>query len=793
MRGLVAAVAVVALMGVGPAGAADRMKVAQAASFRFDIRPQALPAALNAFSTVTGWEIGYPAALGQGVASPGVSGTLAPEEALRRLLAGTGLTWRATAANTVTLERVETGGEPTRLDPVQVEGAQRAETAWGPVDGYVATRSAAGTKSDLSLIETPQTISVITRDQIDAQSAQTVRQVLRYAPGVYFSDDLDQRITTVNSRGFALDQYSDGLRQLGGTWALPQIEPWFVERAEVVAGPASVLYGQASPGGILNFTSKRPTLARRNEVQIQTGSYDRAQGAFDFSGPLDKDARFLYRVAGLARYTRSEVNYVKEERMALAPSFTWAPTADTSLTILSDYVHDPSAGFWTLLPYQGTLLPNRYGKISPSFYVGAPNFESFRRTQYSLGYAFEHRFNEAWAVRQNLRARKVDIDYRAVQGSTLLSDMRTLTRQAYTADENLRTFQVDTQLESRFATGPLRHTVLAGLDYQRRLWDNFTRYGAAPSLDILRPNYNQPIALPPVFQDADQTQNQLGAYVQDQIKWGGLVLLAGGRQDWADTTTDNQLARLKTTQNDQAFTGRVGLLYLFGNGIAPYASYASSFQPVTGTAFGGGAFQPTKGEQWEVGVKYQPQGVDSFMTVSAYSLTQSNVTTPDPLHTGFSVQTGEVRSRGIDVSGVASLAQGLSLRASYSYLDNEITKANDASRGKTLANTPSNLASIWADYTIGNGPITGLGFGGGVKYVGDAYTTNLNTQKIPSFTLADAVIHYDLGQAAPALTGAKLQLNASNLFDKEYVSYCTAAGCRYGMGRTVYATLTYRW
>ncbi|WP_449231358.1 TonB-dependent siderophore receptor [Azospirillum doebereinerae] len=684
------------------------------------------------------------------------------------------------------------GGDALNLPAVSVTASGPANPALA-ADGYVAPASVGATKTGASLLETPQTVTVITREELDSRRPQTVRSVLRYAPGVQISEDADNRLDSLSARGFALDQYLNGLKQLSGTWAVPKTEPYLLERAEVLTGPSSVLYGQASPGGILNMVAKRPTAEPLHQVEVQTGTGAMMQGAFDLGGPLDKEGRVLYRLTGIGRTAETQTDHTKEQRIAIAPSVTWKPDDDTSLTVLAGYLHDPKGGIWNLLPYSGTLQPNRYGKISPSFYTGDTGFESFRRDQTQIGYEFEHRFGKALTVRQNARYTHIDIDYASVQGLNLQADQRTLNRQTYTADERLDTFAIDNQAELKLETGPLSHTLLAGLDYQRIGWDNFTRFGTAPTLDILAPNHNQVITLPGVFQNAYQTQSQVGAYLQDQIRLGGWSLLLAGREDWATTDSENRLINRRTSQFNRAFTGRVGLTYLFDNGLAPYASYATSFQPVAGTNRQGAAFEPTKGKQVEVGVKFQPKGFNSFVTASAFDLRQSNVTTPDPVNPNFSVQTGEVRSRGVELSGVASLTDGLSVRASYAYLDNEITKDNSGNAGHRLNNVPAHIASLWADYTIQELALKGLGFGGGGRYVGSTYATNANTVKIPDYAVFDAAVHYDLGQAVPSLQGTQLAVNASNIFDKEYVSVCSAVGCRWGLGRTVYASVRYSW
>jgi iron complex outermembrane recepter protein len=793
-------------------------RVAQASTPQlraFDIAPQALDGALTAFSAQARVQVLVAGELTVGLGSPGVSGTYTPEEAMRQLLANTGLKYRFTAPTTVTLERLtpQRGAEPQvagtgevprapaggvlPAEPITVQEQRPAETAYGPVKGYVATRSATGTKTDTPLIETPQSISVVTRDQMDAQAAQTVQSALRYSSGVALYEKNDNRFDINMARGFDLEEFLDGMRLLGGSFATPRIDPYFLERIEVFKGPPSVLYGQAPPGGLVNLVSKRPTLEPFHEILFQTGSYERLQAAFDVSGPIDRDGQFLYRLTALGRDTETQTDFVKDQRFAIMPALTWRPTPDTTLTLLTSYQNDPVGGFINSWPAQGTVLSNPNGEIPTNLYGGAPNFDKHKREQYYVGYLFEHRFSDVWTVRQNFRYMHINDDYFQVLSGDFEPDLRTLTRSVFTNVEDFDAITLDNQVQSKFATGPLQHMFVFGIDYQRSMQDFKFGSGEAPSLDILSPDYSQPIQTPPLFFDDDRTRNQIGLYAQDQLKLGPWVLLLGGRHDWADRKIEDRLANMTTKQSDSDFTWRAGLLHLFDIGLAPYFSYAESFEPTIGTDFEGKLFEPTTGKQYEIGIKYQPQQVNALISLSLFQLTQQNVLTPDPdpEHAFFSVQTGEIRARGIELEGKASLMAGLNLTAAYTYVDAEVTKSNDVDLGKRPVTIPSHLASVWGDYTIQGGTLAGLGFGAGVRYFGSTYGDAENTLKVSDYTLADAALHYDMaGLGVDALKGVRLGVNASNLFDKEYVAFCANPGaCHYGLRRTVLGTFSYRW
>lgn len=794
-----------------PAGGRAVAQVAQAAAAdlrSFQIPAQPLSAALTAFGQQSGFQVSFnPATVGN-TQSSGVTGSFTPLDALRRITAGTGTSFRVLDARTVTVERatVGGGGDVTVLGPVTVDATTEAG---GVVRGYVAKQSTAGTKSGTPIIETPQAISVVTRDQMDAQAIQNVPQALRYTAGVASEPRGASQSgyeKWLYARGFALDEYLDGLKLLSGEFGAPQVDPFFLERLEVLHGPASVLYGQASPGGLANLVSKRPTDTPYHAVTAEVGNNSRYQGSFDLSGPVDKEGRLLYRLSGFGRTADTQVDHTKEQRLAIAPSVTWKPTDKTTLTVLGSYQYDPKAGFEGYVPARGSVLPNPAGEISTSFFSGDPSYDRFFRRQYSIGYLFEHRFDETWTVRQNARYNHVDAKQEGVW-PLFLTDNRTLRRYSFRDSEHNDAVSLDNQVEAKFTTGPAKHTVVVGVDYQHYMWNQIAATNfAAPTIDIFNPTYGQSIPAPNVNYDTRQRLSQIGFYAQDQIRIDNWALLFGGRFDRADRHIDDHLADTRLNQSDKAFSGRAGLVYLFDNGLAPYASYTTSFNPTSatdaGVDAGGNPFKPTKGEQVEVGVKFQPKGVNSFVTLSVFNLKQKDVLTtdPNPAHVcsggACQIQNGEVRSRGVELSGKASLSEGLDLTAAFSYLDNVVTKADaaDGTKDKHPASVPAYLASLWGSYRFLDGDARGLGLSAGVRHVGSSWGDGTNSFKVPSYTLVDAGVSYDLGALKDDLAGMQASVNATNLFDKSYVASCAnATRCYYGLRRTVMGRLKYEW
>jgi iron complex outermembrane receptor protein len=700
------------------------------------------------------------------------------------------------------------------------------ERGYSPVDGFVAGVSTSGTKTDTPIIETPQSISVITADEIEARNAQNLNQALRYTAGavVETRGSTAVRLDQLTIRGYSPATFLDGMRLAGGRDANPSLDAYRLERLEVLRGPASVLYGTAPPGGIVNAVSKRPTGERIREVLLEAGTRSHHRAAGDFSGQLDDKGQWLGRVIGSYSEGEGELDETRERRYFISPSLTWRPDNDTSVTLLGHYQRDPEAGAYGSVPAWGSVLPNPRGRIGMRWYDGDKDFEKSDREHYYIGYAAERRMNDWLTLRQNFRYLHTKGEYRSLYNSVVSSDYLRSVRSTYGADADVDVFTVDNQAQLNFTTGPVAHTLLAGLDYYRVLSDSYeggdfystAPRGRVPTQSLFNPSYRNQGAVWPGFSTyRSQRQNQLGVYLQDQLKIDRLVLLFGGRLDQSDSTTESSsviTGRYTGTsrQTDRAWTGRAGAVYLFDNGFAPYASYAESFEPQSGTDRLGAGFDPTGGRQYEVGLRYQPPGTNLSMSLAAYDLKRQNVLSTDPVNPRFNVQSGETTSRGIELEVKASLMEGLSLTAAAIYQDVEYSRSNNTSvvnygregaavgpsvplQGKTPAGIPKYNASAWLDYTPGHGVLEGLGLGAGVRYLGSSWGNDANTFKVDSATLFDLALRYDLGQLGRNLEGIQARLNVSNLADTRYVTSCIGyEWCWYGYGRTVTGSIRYR-
>lgn len=678
------------------------------------------------------------------------------------------------------------------LPEVTVQGVKDVERANGPVNGYVAKRSASGTKTDTALIETPQSISVVTRDMMSAQAVQTTEQALRYTAGVLTEvTGYDLRYQSMTIRGFAPTIYVDGMRTFAsGSFGDWQSEPHGIERVEVLKGPASVLYGQGSPGGLVNQVSKRPSANAVNEVGFAVGNHDRYQATLDVGGSLNQDGTVLVRFNGLARKSATQTDYSHDDRIFLAPSLTWRPTAQTSLTLLADFTQDrvTPKSWWPDEAVLGNVNGN--GRIPVSAYVGEPGFDHYDRDMSSIAYLIEHKVDDDLTLRQNTRFSNFRLDYQHVFSWGWADPLHTLIARAPLVSRTSgHALTIDNQMEANLRLGPTEHKVLAGLDLQRFAGSQDEGYGAflTPDFDPFHPVYAA--AIDPVATDHSRNAlRQYGLYAQDQMRLGNLVVSAGLRHDRSniDYTDQGEVEDSKTTYN-------LGVLYRFRSGLAPYASYSTSFEPanIFSRAYDpanprGKPLKPEAGQQFELGLKYQPDGSESFITASVFDLRKQNVTNTDQVNLDgngdavYSVQTGEIRALGFELEATASLTRQLDLIASYTYLDAEITQTTDPdSLGKRPSQTARNTTKLWLDYKIGQG----WSLAGGVRYVGKVATSDTNTAYNAAYTLADAAVHYKTGSVT-------VSLNAANLFNKVYTAN---RGQFYGQGRTLLASVAYRW
>ncbi len=708
------------------------------------------------------------------------------------------------------------------LPEVAVIGAK----AGGESNSYVAKKTKSATKTDTPIVETPQSISVIDRKELDDRNAQTLNEAVAYTAGVRSEvGGMDSRADSYSIRGIKggmeadagiSNLFQDGLKvPAGGMWNRATFDNFGLERVEVLKGPSAAVYGQITPGGMINLVSKRPTLNQVNEVRLQGGSFDQYKAAFDIGGSLADDQSLLFRLVGSFNDGGSQIKHNDLQRTYFAPSLLWQISDKTSLTLLAQYQRDKGGSTFQFLPYYGTVAFNSVigGRLKRDTFYGDDTWNTYDREQSSVGWEFDHRFNDSWKFHQNVRYVSIENTYKAVIGGRNDGTSGLFQRRSTLGEGKSDGVAIDNQLQAEFATGSLQHTVLLGLDAQRFSWTNERSNGTASTISLSDPRYtsagNYSMTLG-WAQDVDQKQT--GAYIQEQAALGNWRFSVGGRYDYFDNTMFNAVNGRRFAYNDHAFTWRTGAVYQFENGIAPFVSYSTSFDPgMLGVAMINDAdVKPVKGKQYEAGVKYQPPGSNSLITASVYELSQDNrvvtagvpssVQCPDATGTTCYTQV-DARIRGVELEGKAAVTDNLSVIGSYTYMDSEITGGGSLTeaKGAAIPQVAKHMSSLWANYVFTTGYLDGLSVGLGARYVGGAYgianaAGSLDNRYLQTdaYTTYDAAVRYNLKSLG--YSGAEFAINASNLTDRLYVTTCTSLNaCYYGSGRVVNATLKYNW
>lgn len=695
----------------------------------------------------------------------------------------------------------------SELSPIDVVGT--AERADGPVEGYLAGRSDTGTKTGAPIIETPQSISVITREQIEDRGADSLTAAVGYAPGVVVQNRAASSVIdsfSIRLRGFSAQDatFRDGTQLQAGLPYDAPLETYGLERIEVLRGPASVLYGQGQPGGIINLVTKQPTEAPLRELGVELGSDNHRQIFGDVSDRIDEAGQWRYRLTGLWQEADTHVDFVNDDRVYFAPALRWEPSAGTRLTLLGQYQSNETRYPWSAFPRAGTKDPGPNGQIPDNRYIGEPSFDRYDSETLAAGSIFEHALGPKLRFRQNLRYRRVEYDildtFRNYFGPYIDDDLRTLLDRGNRAryDEG-DTFTADNRLIASLAHGVFEHTLLVGADYKTLTYDRSNSgflpiEGSGADLDLFDPVYGREFSTPQPeeFTDSRTEADQVGAYIQDHLRIAErFVLNLGARFDSVSERSSSAAER-----DQDELTLRGGAVYLFDGGWAPYASYSESFTPQYGrNELTGVPYDPISGEQIEAGLRWRPPGMGLALSAAAFDIRRSNEVVQNPANPGNpndQVQVGETSSKGAELELIADLAQGLKVTGAYTWQRVEVEESGGSgtTNGNRLSDRPEHLGNLWVDYSVLHGPLAGLGVGGGLRYTGTAYADAANTLKQPVAMLVDATVRYDV---SPAL---RLQLSARNLLDEQPV-YCSGrqptSTCDYGVPRELLGSLTYRW
>ncbi|MGY9272715.1 ferrioxamine B receptor FoxA [Citrobacter freundii] len=645
-------------------------------------------------------------------------------------------------------------------------------------------------------IETPQSVSIVTREQFEEQGATSVRQAVSYTPGVYSNQiGASNRFDYIVLRGFSdgsLDNvYLDGLKMMGDTNSHSSlvVDPWFLEDIEVVRGPASVLYGRSSPGGIVALTSRKPSFDAGGEVKLFAGNNNQRGAAFDVTGALDDNDRVAARLSGMTRYADSQFGPLKEERYALMPSLTWRITDQTRLDLMAYLHRDPEGGSHSGLPYDGTVVPHYGQKISNTFYEGEDDYDKYDRRENMVGYNIEHMFDSGWSVRQKLRYLHTDVELNQVYAAGWLNETE-LNRGYSGSDEKMSAITLDNQLDGSFDTWQVNHRLLVGIDYQDRSNNTTGYYGAFPPIDAFNPVYGAKPDYIDMYAREKHKLRQTGYYLQDQMSWDRWRITLGGRYDQVSVSNIDKIKDTRSDLDKNNFSTRAALLYLFDNGFASYVSYSTAFTPTSFADENGNLLDSMKGKQWEAGLKYEPEGLNSQFSASVFRINQTNIATKEePTDPYRSI--GEIESEGVELEAISQLTDSFRLQAAYTYTDIRYKKSSPEEQGKRAVYAPRNQASAWLSYDVKSGPLDGLTLGSGVRYVNGITSDRLNTHTLPSYTLVDMVIGYDLTNIG--IKGLSAQLNVNNLTDKRYVAACNSLSyCYFGAERSIVGSVSWK-
>jgi iron complex outermembrane receptor protein len=645
--------------------------------------------------------------------------------------------------------------------------------------------SATALKVETPLVETPRPASVVSEEELQERNVQSLDETFRYRAGVvsgHYGDDNDTDWLKV--RGFDQATYQDGLRVYRTGFYEWLVEPFGLERVELLKGPASILYGEAPPGGVVNAISKRPSDTAQGQINIQAGTNEHRQLGIDTTGPVGESNDLSYRLVGLYRYNEGDLDFTEDERYYVAPSLTWDISDQTSLTVLSSFQKDDAIPTNPFKLAYGTIQGTPYGKVDPSTNYSEPDYHTNERTQSSIGYALSHQINDVWRFEQDFRYSELDL---LLRSSFILAQSSTNPREGSRGliyrDGETKSWTVDNRLVGTWFTERTENTFLLGVDYQDLNNKGLGTYaGFGAPIDLFDPQYGNFTPIDPATLALSETdKQQTGYYLQHQLRlddqW---VFLAGARYDQAELENINHTGGTQEGADNDQVSLSGGVMYLAPNGISPYLSYTESFEPIASTDGSGDLYDPRTGQQLELGVKIAPEGLDGYITAAVFRIEEEN-SLGTQLNNGISVQDSERTSEGFELESVSYLTDQLELTAAYTYSDATV-KANAAANEERAPLIPRHQASAWLDYSFTD-LAPGLKVGGGARFVGE---TEDGATEVPSYTVFDLMAQYAFAPRWQA------QLNVTNVADREYVASCSGY-CYYGAERSVVGSISYRW
>ncbi|GAX38400.1 TonB-dependent receptor [Nodularia sp. NIES-3585] len=624
----------------------------------------------------------------------------------------------------------------------------------GQQDRYSVPNATTATRTDTPLRDIPQSIQAVPRQVLEDQQVIRASEALLNVSGVQRGNSAGNTVELFNIRGF--QQFGGNLRD-GFRDSSNFVETANLERIEVLKGPASVLYGNLDPGGIINYVTKQPLAEPFYAVGLQIGSFGLVRPTLDFSGPLNPERTVLYRLNAAYEGGGNFRNFDTEvKRFFISPVVSWKISDRTDVTFEFEYVNDLRPSDRGLFAFGTGIADIPFDRV-----LGEPD-DSSESTQFRTGYRFEHRFNDDWKIRNRFRLSSVDAISYTTEPDSLNEETGELFRTLYKEVYELKNYGLQTDVVGKFNTGSIEHQLLFGVDLSWQTEDGFYPFTETASINIFNPvygNVSRPASrdqYPDSFSFRTET-NSLGFFLQDQVKLAeNLKLLVGGRFDFINQSTTS------SEREDQAFSPRVGIVYQPIEPISLYTSFSRSFQPNFGTRVDGSLLEPVRGTQYEVGIRGEFLNSRLTTNLAAYEITKSNLGVTDPDNPIFSIPSGEQRSRGIELDVTGQILPGWNMIASYAYTDARVTKDDNLQPGNLLDGVPFNSASLWSTYEIQTGDLQGLGFGLGLFYVGERQGDLSNSFQIPSYVRTDASVFY-------RRNNWRVSINVNNLFNVNYI------------------------
>ncbi|WP_395605906.1 TonB-dependent siderophore receptor [Pseudomonas sp. B16120] len=652
------------------------------------------------------------------------------------------------------------------LQATNVTATADLESAQGPVQGYHATRSASATRTDTAIHETPQSISVVSKDVVEDLGATRLQDALDYAGGVGRANNFGgQGLTTFTVRGFTTGEfYRNGFPINRGYPNMPDANT--IERLEVLRGPATMLYGRGDPGGTFNVVSKQPLAERTVTLGSQLNDQGMKRGTLDASGPLDEEGRLAYRLNVVGEGGDTFRDHVETERYGVTPVITWQATDDTKVTFEGDFMrnnHPLDRGL--------TRFPNQRGTPSRDTFWGDKDAGKLHNDNNMAQLRFEHVLNDNWTLGGGFQWLDGSLKGNAIEANgpgSLGADGRTLQRNFNYRKLEWTDKDYQLNLTGHFSTGGFDHTLLTGIEYEDYDYKSIIQRSSAAAgtypIDIFDPVYGQ--TRPALTRTPTHDKENLktyAAFVQDQVALTErLKVLAGARFERFEHDYQNYVGK-SWQAADNAVTPRVGVIYDLTDTVAVYADAARSFKPNTGASREGGGFAPEKGKSYEMGLKWEALDRQLSVDAAIYQIEKKNVLTPDPVDSAFNVAAGQVRSRGFDLNVAGNLTPEWRVIGGYAYVDAEVTRDNTLRSGTRLMNIPRNSFSLLNVYEFQDGALKGLGLGAGGKYVDQRAGQTANTAfSMDAYTVVDLLGYYKVNERV------RLNLDVKNLFNREY-------------------------